>query len=772
MASKFTKHDLQQVTDYVGFESFCHDLMSREGYRDIEPLGGSKDKGRDALHTSRVSGEVSIFAYSVREDWRKKLFEDLSNIRKHKHNCNRVVFVTTGSLTASEKDNLKAQVIDQFSWALDIYDLERIGTLVDNHYQDLKLLHPNIFVFSSQLSEPETPTDVFDPKLYAAYLLRAYEEWLEKYTPLLAEHREIETFVVPAEWAHKEQQGIPVVRIPQTARIAIVLGESGAGKTTALWRIIVEYSKAIIEGEKTKIPILISLRGWSTDDHCRDLAQQEFTFIGASESSIENELRAGNCLILFDGLNELPPIETFRIEAYKDIQRFLVNYSENQFVICCRSSDYEPRLLDLEQLQQKIPQPRVFEIKRLDRTQVNDYIHRYFKDTPEEAVRLLEDLSFDRDDVWRNTASILHLARIPLYLQLIISEFQHSGELPRSRAQLLSALIHRIIQRESVRYAARVDRYAKEKLLGSFAYQAICEGYSLRLPDRRAQSLLRDEIQYLKQQGLIHADLTFGLIWQEILSNNFLRVSGSQWVEWLHQLIFDYFLACEIAHIRVDRDAARIRELNQRINRQTWEQACVIALGLLDPMHGVGFLGDLIRIDVRIAQMAFENQNEDAGWRLSESIITEIIDADDPSDDQLMRIALALPYLPIVETLYTCFRANSEVARARIAEAVSCLVIKYSPLVTEDTDSISYDNELQTIEIPDRSRIRSGVKRGIQLLTAWVGNRNDTVRFHAAKGLWETDRGRAAQALREIMLAGDERLEKKVMELMQDWGIT
>ena len=42
-----------------------HDLMALDGYRNIEPLGGSKDKGRDAIHVApSPNGESTVFAYS------------------------------------------------------------------------------------------------------------------------------------------------------------------------------------------------------------------------------------------------------------------------------------------------------------------------------------------------------------------------------------------------------------------------------------------------------------------------------------------------------------------------------------------------------------------------------------------------------------------------------------------------------------------------------------------------------------------------------------
>lgn len=210
MRSKFTKYDLEHVTDYIEFESFCHDLMSKQGYRDIEPLGGHKDKGRDAIDVDKSTGEVTIFTYSVREDWQDKLNEDLKKIHKYKHPCGRVVFITTSSPTATEKDNVKKEVKTKYNWKLEVYDLERIATLVDSQYQDLRQLYPSIFFLSSKLTEQDFSETELNRKTYAEYLLRSYEEWLERYTPLLAEYREVDTYVMPVGTIQDGAQEIPV----------------------------------------------------------------------------------------------------------------------------------------------------------------------------------------------------------------------------------------------------------------------------------------------------------------------------------------------------------------------------------------------------------------------------------------------------------------------------------------------------------------------------------------------------------------------------------
>jgi hypothetical protein len=137
---------LENLTDYDQFERLCHDLMAASGYRTIEPLGGSKDKGRDALHVDdNDPGRVTIFAYSVREDWRKKLEEDCKSIRKYGHACHCVVFLCTADFTAHERDEAVGFVQEEFSWQLDLFGLERLRVFLTGAYPHIVAKHPQIF---------------------------------------------------------------------------------------------------------------------------------------------------------------------------------------------------------------------------------------------------------------------------------------------------------------------------------------------------------------------------------------------------------------------------------------------------------------------------------------------------------------------------------------------------------------------------------------------------------------------------------------------------
>jgi hypothetical protein len=144
VASNITIYCLEKITDYFEFERMCHDIMYLEGYHNIEPLGGFKDKGRDAIHVNK-DDTVTIFAYSVREDWRAKLAEDADKIRKHNHECDILIFVTTSPVSPGERDEAKNTILQEYDWQLELYSLERLRVLLDNAYSDIKRRYPQIF---------------------------------------------------------------------------------------------------------------------------------------------------------------------------------------------------------------------------------------------------------------------------------------------------------------------------------------------------------------------------------------------------------------------------------------------------------------------------------------------------------------------------------------------------------------------------------------------------------------------------------------------------
>ena len=181
MAANLTIYCLQETTDYFEFEQLCNGLMSLEGYNSIEPLGGFSDKGRDAIHVNR-SNETTIFAYSVREDWRAKLAEDAEKIHKHGHACNRLVFITTARLRPSQRDEAITSIRKEFGWQLDLFGVERLQILLDVNYPQIKEQHPGIFPPEFLVIQDQLTTSTKRDHLFISSVGedRVLADWLTK----------------------------------------------------------------------------------------------------------------------------------------------------------------------------------------------------------------------------------------------------------------------------------------------------------------------------------------------------------------------------------------------------------------------------------------------------------------------------------------------------------------------------------------------------------------------------------------------------------------
>ena len=177
MGANVTVYCLDKITDYLQFERLCHDLMTLEGYENIEPLGGFSDKGRDAIQVD--CSRNSVFAYSVREDWKVKLIEDASKIRDHGHDCDEMVFISTAEFSASARDQAVKMIKEDFGWELKLYGIERLRILLETTHPEVRQNHEQIFPPSIlqleqnyQASEKEHVYIIYSPRdtIFAGWL--------------------------------------------------------------------------------------------------------------------------------------------------------------------------------------------------------------------------------------------------------------------------------------------------------------------------------------------------------------------------------------------------------------------------------------------------------------------------------------------------------------------------------------------------------------------------------------------------------------------------
>lgn len=300
MAADPIVYCLEKVTDYGQFERLCHDLMALEGFPDIDPIGGCKDKGRDAVHISRANPkQVTVFAYSVREDWRKKLEEDSRTIERYGHSCDRLVFLCTASFSAQQRDDAIAFVRDTFGWPLDLYGLERLRVLLATRHRHVLANHPQIFspaLFrtvgdSSETSISALPIDASEARELVEDYSRRFEEFSgHALAPLVA------TKIQLGDLRQKSDALLDFLCRGQHAQL---VGKSGLGKSHLAIHMALSALAAgslpIIVRAKNYAGKLASLLDESVAHLCPRTAQQ---FIQAATA-------AGRALVIVvDGYNE------------------------------------------------------------------------------------------------------------------------------------------------------------------------------------------------------------------------------------------------------------------------------------------------------------------------------------------------------------------------------------------------------------------------------------------------------------------------------------
>lgn len=126
---------LSKFSDPIEWERLCCDILSKVGYRGIEPQSvGGKDGGKDAIIWNDSLGKIAAHM-SLRKDWKKKLFEDLEKTREKQYD--KIIFCTSQLIPGITKDKLKEEVKTNFNVELDIFDQERFRVEIENNRPDL-----------------------------------------------------------------------------------------------------------------------------------------------------------------------------------------------------------------------------------------------------------------------------------------------------------------------------------------------------------------------------------------------------------------------------------------------------------------------------------------------------------------------------------------------------------------------------------------------------------------------------------------------------------
>ena len=277
--------------------------------------------------------------------------------------------------------------------------------------------------------------------------------------------------------------GRPLSALEVTAshRRLVLLGAPGSGKSTFIRHLAFCLAMAQLEpqGDRPKylagwpaeevdvLPVVVILRDFArwataqglTDGNARALGRFLEQWLadrdlGGFAEPMRQALRAGQAIVLFDGLDEIPTggQRTIVRDAVADFAR---TYAEARVAVTCRTMSYHERAWQMDP--QQFP---AFQLAPFDEDKIDRFVEAWYRELADlRAVRhedvesLAEKLrrAVRRADLWR-------LAPNPLLLTVMALVHAYQGRLPETRALLYEECTDMLLWRwEQVKWQAEQE---------------------------------------------------------------------------------------------------------------------------------------------------------------------------------------------------------------------------------------------------------------------------------------------------------------------------
>lgn len=266
----------------------------------------------------------------------------------------------------------------------------------------------------------------------------------------------------------EDVRSIRVSDLPDLRGHHVLLGDPGAGKTTALKQVAAKLLQRSAQDPKAPIPILIRLRELGTRDRLtstirailgihlkfpRDATPQFRSMI--EQRAVASVLEDLHCVLLIDGLDEVNL--TARALVLEDLRYLFLRVESPRIVLTCRIGDYNYQGEGVQ----------VLTIRPLSEAQIRQFTIRWLG--ADKATTFLERV--------RNNPYVGSEVR-PLTLAHLCAIYERSGDVPEKPGTVYRKIVRllldewdeqRGIQRSSRYGEFRVDR--KEDFLEALAFQ-------------------------------------------------------------------------------------------------------------------------------------------------------------------------------------------------------------------------------------------------------------------------------------------------------------
>lgn len=124
-----TKKALEEFDNQHDFERMCADILNSQGYQKVEPIApsGGPDGGKDIIFYENETKGVAFV--TLRKDTVSKFDEDLQKLKDKE--VKKIIFFTNQSVSYKQKEDLARKVNQHEILLFEVYDIERLRSLLD-----------------------------------------------------------------------------------------------------------------------------------------------------------------------------------------------------------------------------------------------------------------------------------------------------------------------------------------------------------------------------------------------------------------------------------------------------------------------------------------------------------------------------------------------------------------------------------------------------------------------------------------------------------------
>jgi len=239
----------------------------------------------------------------------------------------------------------------------------------------------------------------------------------------------------------------------------VILGDPGSGKTTLLKYIALIYARGLkkiyerLGFDEKLLPVFVPISAI----YSQTRNKPSINFIEAissyynsreiknTEKFIEENLEKGKCIVLLDGLDEIPDFKG-RLSITKEIEDFIRRYRNNRFIITSRIIGYEK--INIDSITEYLVSP-------LDEKEIEKFVNNWFmaferkvkKGMPENAIKkVVNDETEGLLKSIKEDKNIYDLAKNPFLLTLICLVQKSGYKLPRYRIELYKIIVETLFE--------------------------------------------------------------------------------------------------------------------------------------------------------------------------------------------------------------------------------------------------------------------------------------------------------------------------------------